>query len=273
METEAHEIPSLGCEDLPGGTLVWLMGRGLSIGCGLSWAVPAEWASLPRETRVARIKETLIEEMTKPSVDTSDIRMLLLDLAHRTMNGWRHKFVTTNWDTLLQREIDRLDLKVLPRWLSSSGVAHLNGVVEDDHESRSPFLLETDSAHQRKPTAEADKAFNHLIWQRHFVVVGMSFECSIDKGFLRAFNTVKDGISLADYLPIGESNWLVINPNPCELATSGNRIREALSAANVELVQNEFGPWLQDALPELQNWGVLRAHVGGGGRNAAQMVS
>ena len=53
------------------GTLIWLFGRGASIACGLSWTVPAAWASLPREERVAHIRETLCAEMNAPAVDTS----------------------------------------------------------------------------------------------------------------------------------------------------------------------------------------------------------
>lgn len=250
------ETPLHGHESTPGGTLVWLMGRGLSIGCGLSWSVPAQWERLDRAMRIERIKASLLTEMDKPEIDTSAIRSLLVLLRDQTARDWRHRFVTTNWDTLLQREIDRLNFDSTPDWLPNTGVAHLNGVVEDANEFRSPFLLETDSAEFRTPTAEANKAFNQIIWMRHFVLVGMSFECRVDKGFLRAIAKVEDD------LPIGESEWVVVNPNDRDLAVSCQRIQEALPNAHVQPVARDFHTWLLDGLPELQEWGVLCPRIG-----------
>jgi len=77
--------------------VTWLIGRGLSIGCGLTWVVPAAWSELEREARIDRIKETLREEMNREYVDTKPIRSLLGILAAHTAPGWRHEFLTTNW--------------------------------------------------------------------------------------------------------------------------------------------------------------------------------
>jgi transposase InsO family protein len=102
--------------------VTWLMGRGLSIASGLSWTVPVTWGDLPRETKIEWIQTALRDEMDKDHVDTTTIRSLLDVLAMHTPPHWRHEFITTNWDYLLQREILDLGLKVQPAWLANSYV-------------------------------------------------------------------------------------------------------------------------------------------------------
>lgn len=124
--------------------------------------------------------------MSGPNVCTTGLRLFLDFLAKRTTSGWRHLFVTTNWDYLLQREINSfipvIPGNVKPAWLADSHVFHLNGTIEDpsDHPFRSPFMLPEDPHHQRAWTPEANIALNKVIWQGMIVVVGMSFECATD---------------------------------------------------------------------------------------------
>lgn len=243
----------LPCLSATGGeTVVWLMGRGISIGCGLDWEVPVNWRDLPRETQIERIKRDLSSESLKPEIDTSDIQTLLLTLRNQTTDNWQHYFVTTNWDTLLEMAIDRLRLKSVPGWLSDSAVAHLNGVIEAGNSYRSPFLLETDSAELRIPSIEANRAFASIAWSRHIIMVGMSFECRVDRGLLGAFSGVSDD------LPIGESNWVVINPGDRHLVFASEQIRKALPFSRIIPVAMDFRAWLRRGLPELRGWGVLR---------------
>jgi len=68
------------------------------------------------------ITSAIREEMSRPSVDSQPYQTLLSELARRTVPGWGHRFYTTNWDFLLQREIFALGLRVLPPWLSESHV-------------------------------------------------------------------------------------------------------------------------------------------------------
>jgi hypothetical protein len=116
--------------------------------------------------------------MEQPTVDCSVIKNLLQVLENHTMDDWRHLFVTTNWDYLLQCEIDGLGLTTQPQWLTSTHVFHVNGTVEilPDNSNRSPFLLEEDRAAHRHFTYEANSAYTRMIWSRTFVVVGVSFE-------------------------------------------------------------------------------------------------
>lgn len=231
----------------------WLFGRGLSIGCNLSWAVPAEWNALPREDQINRIKEALRKEMAHSSVDSSVIKSLLGLLGQYTTSNWSNLFITTNWDYLLQREILSLDLSVKPPWLSNSHVFHLNGTIEElqNNEHRSPFVLEQDSAAQRIGTTEGDIAFNHMAWNRMFVVVGMSFECEIDKFLLTSLSLIEDD------MPIGESEWVVVNPDSASLKASCARLQSALPRSKINSVQAPLSCWLEAKLPELQKCGAI----------------
>lgn len=231
----------------------WLFGRGLSIGCKLPWSVPTGWAVVPREKKIDLIKTALRAEMNKSSVDCTVIKHLFRVLSANTNENWRHRFITTNWDYLLQREILDLKLEVLPFWLDNSHVFHLNGTVENlsDNSNRSPFLLEEDSVKQRMETTEANKVFNHIIWSRKFVVVGMSFECATDRFLLSALGRVEDD------LPIGESSWIVVNPDNDILKESYRRIKEALPYTSVISVPFTLNDWLHRGVQELRGWGTI----------------
>lgn len=233
--------------------IVWLFGRGLSISCNLSWTVPLEWITFPREVQIQRIKETLRSEMNSENIDCSTIINLLCILKQHTAPDWRNLFLTTNWDNLLQREICSLGLTTLPPWLSSSHVFHINGTIEDlpNNTHRSPFLLEQDPAAQRCSTVEANKAYNKIIWSRTFVVVGMSFECEMDKFLLSSLARVEDD------LPIGESEWFIVNPNGKSLSKSCSHIESALPHAKIHRLQILLDGWLKKELPELQSHGIL----------------
>lgn len=208
---------------------------------------------MPREQKISRITAALREEMKKASIDCTPIRSLLGLLSAHTNLGWRHRFITTNWDYLLQHEILDIGLSVLPSWLANSHVFHLNGTVEDlpDNSTRSPFLLEEDLGTQRASTQEADVVYNQMIWDRHFVVVGMSFECETDRFLLQALSRAEDD------LPIGESSWVVVNPSETALEASCQRIEKALPRASVMRVRGTLTEWLQSEPKKLREWGAL----------------
>jgi hypothetical protein len=117
--------------------------------------------------------------------------------------------------------------------------------------NRSAFVLEADSSQARTNTIEGNIAFNKFIWNRTFVVVGMSFECEVDKYLLSSIRAVQD------HLPIGESSWYIVNPNKVTLANTANRIRAALPRARVATLPTTFRAWVDAKLPELQNCGAL----------------
>jgi hypothetical protein len=231
----------------------WFFGRGLSIGCGLAWSVPPAWASLPRAETIARVTSTIRSEMAAPHVSTADITHFLSILANHTAPPWTHQFHTTNWDYLLQGEILALGLTALPSWCAETHVYHLNGTVEQlpNNSNRSQFVLESDPPAARTATIEGNIAFNKFIWNRHFVVVGMSFECEVDKYLLSSIRRVQDD------LPIGESTWHIVNPDKAVLANCAERVQAALPRATVMTVPATFRDWLDAKLPELQACGAL----------------
>jgi hypothetical protein len=184
--------------------------------------------------------------------NTEPYKQLLSELAHRTRQPWKHLFVTTNWDTLLEQEIEKLRLNELPYWLNDSFVFHYNGSIEmSSNEFRTPFLLETDLPSQRSKTVEANIAFNRMMWQRHFIVVGLSFECPTDRFLLDELGSVRND------LPIGESYWIILNPNKEALDAVVNRIKAVLPAAEITAVDDKFDEWLKDGMPELVDWDVI----------------
>lgn len=234
--------------------VIWLFGRGLSIGCGLTWGVPEAWLGLERCEKVEKIRKALRVEMDASHVCTRGIRSLLDFLAQRTTEGWRHLFLTTNWDFLLQREIlSFIPDRILPSWLSDSHVFHINGTVEDspDHPFRSPFLLTEDPESQRSGSTEANIAFNKMIWESTFVVIGMSFECATDRFLLQHLNMVEDD------LPIGESQWVIVNPDANVLGVVATRIQAALPGASVSPVCRTLDQWLREGFGELRSVGVF----------------
>jgi len=189
--------------------------------------------------------------MDSPHVNASPYRRLLDVLDGRTATGWRHRFVTTNWDHLLQREVDRAWPTDRPPWLESTHVFHLNGSVEDlpDNSRRSCFLLESDPIGTRVAKLESNQTFADMTWSDSFVVVGMSFECATDNSLLTALGNVP--------LPIEGSRWLVVNPNESALDTVCANIRSKLPGASVVPVPSGFAEWLSHGLPELRDLGVL----------------
>lgn len=231
----------------------WLIGCGASIACNLTWIVPDSWKSLERSKKIARVKEAITAEMNSNVIDTTPFKLLLGTLGGNTVEPWKHLFITTNWDYLLQKEIRKLELKVLPKWLSNSHVFHINGTAEVlyDNSNRSPFLLEEDPAKERVSTVEANVAFNQMTWGRLFIVVGMSFECQTDEFLLSELNRIEDN------LPIGESKWLIVNPNATALVQSADRIQQALPKATILKIKEKFDIWVRNRMPELQEEGVL----------------
>lgn len=231
----------------------WFFGRGLSIECGLTWRVPQEWSTYPRDEQITAIIAAITSEMSSTYVDTTVISQFLFMLANHTVSPWRHRFHTTNWDYLLQREIVSLGHIVRPSWSAETHVYHLNGSVEtlSDNSRRSVFVLESDSPQARIDTIEGNIAFNRFIWSQTFMVVGMSFECEVDKYLLSALMRIQDE------LPIRESFWVVLNPDADALSATSARLKTALPRANIVNRESTFSAWLDAQLPELQSLGAL----------------
>ena len=93
-------------------TVVWLFGRGASIACGLDWTEPKEWQVLNRDIRIKQIQETLELEMQKIPQGKGPYYDLLSILSGQTEANWKHLFITTNWDYLLECEISKSYLDI-----------------------------------------------------------------------------------------------------------------------------------------------------------------
>ncbi len=223
------------------------------MGCNLTWTVPELWNALPREEKIDRIKKSIIKEMGSNKIDTSLYNKFLNHLRKRTKENWCHRFVTTNWDCLLESEINKLNLKVSPKWMASNHVYHINGTVENypNQAFGSPFLLEEDLYTERMPTPEANIIFNHMVGNTIFVVVGMSFECEMDRFLLGSINRVEDD------LPIGNSIWIVLNPDKNVLNISSSRIATALPRSKVYTKAIGFNEWIIEGMHTLVGLGVF----------------
>src|SRR5262249_34412937 len=196
-------------------TLTWLFGRGASCACGLCWDEPEELKALDREPRIVTIQAALTAEMNGPRVNLSPYRTLFDQLRRDTVrSGWNHLFSTTNWDALLERALAQVCSadRTVPDWLESTFVYHLNGRVErlGIPEYGSSFLLPTDPAGVRERRLESDRILSILKWEQTVVVVGMRFECVVDKSLLTA-------LGLTGY-PIEASTWIVVNQSQADLA-------------------------------------------------------
>lgn len=235
--------------------VAWLFGRGASVACNLRWVVPSEWTVDDRSLQVEKIQGKILTEMDHPDIDTRPYQQLLETLARRTKPGWKHAFFTTNWDFLLQREIIRLGLTMVPHWLSETHVFHLNGTVESTASSknpglRAPFLLERDSAHDRTPSKEFSYALQTLSWRQHVIVIGVSFSCVTDQAFLAILRSVET-------LPVASARWHVVDPSLQFGATVRDRITAALPGSKVTLSTIGFAEWVTQGMPELSQMGVL----------------
>lgn len=189
--------------------------------------------------------------MDDGSTNSGLYRHLLNVIATRTMESRHHRLMTTNWDYLLQREVDawveRNQPGLAPRFLSTNSmVYHFNGSVEPgDFQNRSPFLLETDCAEFRTGTHEANRAFGDLLWSTLVVIVGMSFECNIDRGLLAALRAHEDN------LPIGSATFIIVEPSPEAMERTSASLATCFPRARGIRVPIGFGSWLRAGLPEL----------------------
>lgn len=204
---------------------------------------------LQRDEKIQCIKEKLTTVMNAPGVNREPIRDFLQFLSARTLGRWRHLFMTTNWDFLLQQEIDKFAPHRVPDWLKPTTlVRHINGTVEDS-DNRSAIVLREDK--KRKPSQELNEAIGHMAWGSIFVIVGISFECEPDKALFNILNSVQD------MLPVGESNWIIVNPCSADLDNARDLVKRKLPHASVILVPDTLTGWREAQFPELKQKGVF----------------
>ena len=225
-------------------TVVWLFGRGASIECGLTWCESEYARGLEREERTRLIETELQCEMLKPHINTAIYRNLIQNLNNQTPVGSQHLFITTNWDYLLQKEIDAHIKQIRPghkpSWLLNSRVYHINGSVEPvDKANRTPMYFETDLYDARRQSQEMNKALGYLIWEKCIVVIGMSLKCPMDNALICYLGQHQDN------LPVGEATWNVVNPDTSDLEETCMLLRRALPRASINRFVNTFSKWLE----------------------------
>lgn len=237
-------------------TAVWLFGRGASIASGLDWTEPKEWQLLDRDIRIKQIQEILELEMQKIPQSRGPYYDLLSILSGHTETNWKHLFITTNWDYLLEREISRFKFKVLPKWLRETYVFHLNGSIQQkQQENSSQFLLETDSYRIRKSKFEVNKALGYMIGEKLFVIIGMSFECEMDKAFIIYLATSKD------FVPSRDASWVILDPNDTSLDNLNFRFNRLFPVANIIPINKGFQNWIKNGMTELAKYGVINPKI------------
>lgn len=88
--------------------LIWILGRGFSISCGLNWVVPNEWRHFKRDKMIQLITQSLETEQMRieNSSEIASAHNFINFLGENTKKNYSHFFITTNWDTILDRVID-----------------------------------------------------------------------------------------------------------------------------------------------------------------------
>lgn len=209
--------------------LVWLAGRGVSMSCGLCWDVPQALDQAFRAGRITRseLTDRICEELgcaeRDAAVDLRPLRALLERL--RAAQGWRHAFVTTNWDGLLERAL---------REHGFERPLHLNGSIAERN-----ILTEPDSDEAREAVPQAREGLRRLVEADLCVVVGLSLSNRLDKGLVRRLAAKRGGC------------WLVVNHSAPEVRRTCEELRRQLPAAAVSAVELPFEAWVQAGMPGL----------------------
>lgn len=225
----------------------------IDLGCTRGGKDDLSIGLVSRDQHVGLITAAIRQEMDQPSVHSRAYRYLMDLFSTKMEDKSHHRLITTNWDFLLQLEVERWIQHntggVAPRFLSTHGtVYHLNGTVEvGNFKNRSPFLLETDSSTLRKRTYEANQAFKFLQWSTLIVIVGMSFECDMDKRLLAALRASEDN------LPIGSALFFVVEPYAETLKATSNKLATCFPRASVIQVRKGLEEWMCEEAPELVN--------------------
>lgn len=238
-------------------TVTWIFGRGATISCGLNWFEDPgpKTRSLDRDIRIKNIRANILQEEKRIKIGRTSYSKLLSILKTSTNPLWKHLFITTNWDSILDKEIENMIRKEEGNlhWLPDSWGFHLNGSTkEPQHDTYSQFLLDDDSWDSITDSYERAHGLWRAKWERGLIViVGLSFNYGIDKFLLKFWQTHQDN------LPFGESNLLILNPQKEVCDNIKELIEKAFPRASVFLIAKRFGEWVNKGMPELVNLGIL----------------
>jgi hypothetical protein len=228
--------------------IVWLAGRGVSMSVGLDWDVPPQLyeafkrGELDRDALCKRICEELARVQDDARLDTWPLDELLRTLRTNTRD-WKHSFVTTNWDTVLDDV-----LRSHPQHEAIDPVVwHLNGSIEDP----STLCTEVDSGEARERAFEANKGFQQLLKANVCVVVGLSLKSQPDKDLAAQLGKNQGST------PAGET-WLVVNHEADEVRHAIELLSQRLPQARLRAITTPFDAWVRNGMAELRELGVLQ---------------
>lgn len=198
--------------------LAWLLGRGVAKALGFEWRVADEdyaayrRGALSRPELEGRIRAALGRFQEGKALDSRRLRGFLDALP----GGWEHRFVTTNWNTLLDRALAEYRVEVV----------HLNGSLDAPEE---PLLIEHDM-HESfdKP------GFRALLRASGCVIAGLSLRSTLDRRMLERLCSE----------PTGPKRWWVVNPESRHLEGTCR----VLSGC-VERIALPFEAWVEAGLP------------------------
>lgn len=208
--------------------LVWLLGRGVSMSCGLCWDVPPELEAaskrgdIDRAALAARICEDLERAEREPGVDLRPLRALAARL--KKADG-EHSFVTTNWDGLLDRVLREQGL---------AAPLHLNGSAAGRN-----ILTAWDDERARDAVPQAREGLRRLLDADLVVVAGLSLANRLDKGLVSRLRGKRGG------------RWLVVNHDAAEVRQACETLRARLAGCEVSAVNESFDEWVAAGLPGL----------------------
>ncbi len=233
----------------------WIMGRGVSVSCGLDWN-KKNW----NDVRLEEIRERLKE--IQQNVDTKPLDRLLDHCENLTDLDWKHTFSTLNWDTLFEKAINKRGWMETPKWMSSSHVYHWNGTIEKHPNNgecekltgRSPMVLPPDPPSSRGKSVEANFAFAEMGWAEVLVICGVSFANDCDDALICLIEWVQDE------LPIGEVRCIVVNYDGEALKRSCEKLQKYMRQPIIP-VNQLFEDWINGGCKELQEAGVFHNHI------------
>lgn len=234
-------------------TCGWIIGRGASIAHGIAWTVTESWYAeyLSGKRTREKLIESIAAEMRSQTNGTnpSHYAKMIETLLRHTALDQLHYLTTTNWDYLGQLALDQHrethgELSI--PYNTVRGMIHLNGSAEPGQwVNRSQFVLEVDDQAKRRRiwSVEGQQGFEALLIADTLVIVGLSFECADDRGFVN---------ELARQRTLGthEGALLVlVDPNQDVLTRNHEFLLRTFQKVTVEEIPMGFDQWVGRGLP------------------------